>query len=92
MLPGDRSQDRIARNLRDVGANAQEVALAWGEANYHLNVVPSDSSDATRLPTEMGRLRREYARLIEEARKEARDHPEASVLAAELRSWRTRDA
>ena len=92
MLPGDRSQDWIARNQRDVAADAQEVVLHWDEANYHLNVVPSDSSEAAQLRVEMERLRDEYARLIEEARKNARDYPEASALAADLRPWGTCDA
>ena len=59
--------------FRDVMAGAQEVVLHWREAHANLGDVPSDGEEAVRLRAEMVQLREEYARLIEEARRCARD-------------------
>ena len=58
---------------RDAVTDAREVELHWREAQYHLGDAPTGSAEATRLRIEMQKLRDEYARLIEEARRHGRE-------------------
>ena len=55
---------------------AESVLAMWREVERDLEAAPPDSDEAARLTAEWARLRAEYQRLIELARKHHRPEPE----------------
>ena len=72
-MTDERTSTKRASSLREVMADAQEVALHWRAAHADLLDVASGDAEADRLRIEMQHLRAEYARLIEEARRSVDD-------------------
>ena len=58
---------------REIASDAREVELQWRDARFQLGDRSPGSAEAARLRTEMRALQEEYARLIEDARSDARE-------------------